>query len=211
MKARDIDLFFTELNRRIAFRVRVLLTGGAAGVLQGIHRATHDIDFEIHLMLRRSTSDAWDSLRRAIEETGRSTGITPQYAEDIDRWSSISLPSKKSQLYRRIGRVEIRILDPSLWAIGKLTRFLSTDISDVRTVLRAKKPSPVSTVRLWGTALGQSPLSSAHSQFRRQVELFLETHGREIWGSKTDLSRLKDAFLRAAQRARQRRARSFHA
>src|SRR5262245_53403446 len=104
--------------------VHVLLTGRAAGVLQGIERATLDIDFEVSLKSttasHRSTS-TWASVQKAIDETGRATAITPQYSEDIDHWSAIALPSRRSRLYRRFGKVEVRILEPGLWAIGKLT------------------------------------------------------------------------------------------
>src|SRR5262245_17212697 len=101
-----------------------------------MQRATLDIDFEIRLKrggLRSGTGGGWESVHKAIEDTARATGITPQYDEDIDKWSAIALPSKRSRLYRDFGKVEVRILNPELWAVGKLTRYLSTDIQDLRT------------------------------------------------------------------------------
>src|SRR5438094_115547 len=138
MKISDVQKFFMELDRRIKTPLRVVLTGGAAAVLQGVKRATHDIDFELTLKRprRAGPAESWDAIEKAIEETGRVTGVVPQYAEDIDRWSAITLPSKNSTRYRQIGKVEVRILSPDLWAIGKLTRYLSSDIGDLRTVLK---------------------------------------------------------------------------
>jgi hypothetical protein len=203
---RDIDRFFQDLNRRISRPVRVLLTGGAAGILQGVRRVTLDIDFEIRLkrggVESRAVGDRWEEVQKAIEEAARATGITPQYDEDIDKWSSIALPSKRSQLYRRFGKVEVRILDPALWAIGKLTRYLSTDIQDLRTVLKNAKVTSKAAVITWGTALGISPASSSQATFRRQVETFLDQYSREIWGRRVDSEELKRLFLASAQKAR---------
>jgi hypothetical protein len=98
--------------------------------------------------------------------------------------------------------VEVRLLSPSVWAIGKLARYLSSDIQDLRTVLKKSNVSPTDTVSLWGTALGISPPSSSQATFRRQVERFLEDYAREIWGSRIETDALKRLFLRSAQAAR---------
>src|SRR5688572_16190306 len=102
------------MDRRIGRPVQVLLTGAAAGILQGMRRATLDIDFEIRLKpasARSNTGKEWDTVQKAIEDAARATGITPQYDEDIDKWSSIAMPSKRSRLHRRFGKVEVRILE----------------------------------------------------------------------------------------------------
>jgi hypothetical protein len=210
VKAGDIHRFFEALGRKVDAPLQIVLTGGAAGILLGMRRATFDIDFEVRLKLAvaRKTStgpDRWDAVENALADTARATGITPQYAEDIDQWSSIALPAKRSRLYRRFGKVEVRILDPALWAIGKLTRYLSTDVQDLRAVLKQANLRPLATVKLWGTALGISPVSNAQGMFRRQVEHFLDQFGQEIWGSGTDPSVLKRAFLESARKARERR------
>lgn len=197
MKPADIDRFFEDLNRRLNQPVRVLLTGGAAAILMGVERATFDIDFEVAL-----SDGAWDAFQKAVADTARSTGIAPQYAEDIDHWSSIALPTKKNRRYRRFGKVEVRILDPGLWAIGKLARFLSTDIQDLRIVLKATKTRPKAMAKLWGTALGISPPSSSQATFRKQVETFLDNYAREIWGAPADSEQLKQLFVEAARKAR---------
>jgi hypothetical protein len=72
MKARDINIFFTELDKRIDFPMQVILTGGAAGILQGVERVTQDIDFELHVKTSHQAA-----AQAAILETGRMTGITP--------------------------------------------------------------------------------------------------------------------------------------
>src|SRR5688572_6379033 len=102
MTRRDIDRFFEDLGRRIVRPVQVLLTGAAAGILQGMRRATLDIDFEIRLKSvsgRSDTGKEWEAVQKAIEDAARATGITPQYDEDIDKWS-IAMPSKRSRLHR---------------------------------------------------------------------------------------------------------------
>jgi hypothetical protein len=208
VKTGDIHRFFDDLGRRIDRPVQVLLTGGAAGILQGVKRATLDIDFEIRLKSAAREShagDPWEAVQSAIEASARATGITPQYDEDIDSWSSIALPSKRSRLYRRFGKVEVRILDPVLWAIGKLTRYLSTDIQDLRIVLKNANTSPTGAVKLWGNALGISPASSSQSTFRKQVETFLDQYAREIWGPDADSAELKRLFLTSAQKARRQK------
>ena len=208
MTAADIDRFFEEMDRRIGRPVQVLLTGAAAGILQGMRRATLDIDFEIRLKpasARSNTGKEWDTVQKAIEDAARATGITPQYDEDIDKWSSIAMPSKRSRLHRRFGKVEVRILEPGLWALGKLARYLSTDVQDLRIVLKRANLNAATTVKLWGTALGISPASSSQATFRRQVESFLDQHAREIWGRTADSTELKSLFVESAQKARRQK------
>lgn len=211
MKPKDIDRFFEDLSRRIDQPVQILLTGGAAAILQGVERATFDIDFEAALKrgrgTSRSTEDSWSLVQKAISDSARLTGIAPQYSENIDQWSSIAMPDKKSRLYRRFGKVEVRILDPTLWAIGKLARYLSSDVQDLRVVLKARKVRPTTAVKLWGTALGISPMSSAQGTFRKQVESFLDHYTREIWGASADAVKLKRLFVETAQKANREKTR----
>jgi hypothetical protein len=204
MKIRDIERFFEELDRRVKKPLQILLTGGAAGILQGVERATLDIDFEMSRRNRGGKED-WESIQKAIQDTARATGITPEYAEDIDRWSAIALPSKSSHLYRKIGKIEVRILDPGLWAIGKLTRYISSDIQDLRDVLKFAKTDARLLTRLWGKALGMSPPSTSQAAFRKQVEAFLDDYAHEIWGPKVDPEELKRVFLQSAQKVKKSR------
>ena len=99
MKARDLHRFFEELDRQLNCPIEVILTGGAAAILQGVERATFDIDFEVKLKApKKGQGMGWEMVQRAIDDTARITGITPEYDEDIDRWSSITLPGKKSKV-----------------------------------------------------------------------------------------------------------------
>jgi len=111
------------------------------------------------------------------------------------------LPNRKSRLHKRIGKIEVRLLDPSLWAIGKLARFLPTDIEDLIHVLQKTKPDIRSLARLWGRALRQSPPSSSQGQFRQHVEYFFERHARAIWGKAATPEELKTVFLKSARNA----------
>lgn len=200
MKIRDIKNFFKECDRHIDFPIQVILTGGAAGIIYGVERVTYDIDFEIHFQSKKMRSKSWEKLQKALEITSQNTQITPQYAEDIDRWSSISLPKKESRPFEKIGKIEIRLLEPKLWAIGKLTRYLSSDIGDLVTVLKKSKVSAPRCAELWGTALKMSPPSSAQSTFRRQVEYFFDQYTQEIWGKRTKPEKLKNIFFTAARK-----------
>jgi hypothetical protein len=51
---------------------------------------------------------------------------------------------------------------------------------------------------LWGRALKSSPRSAALIQFRRQVEDFVQTYGRMIWGKKFEAGKTMDRFYREA-------------
>src|SRR5262245_20290338 len=130
-----------------------MLTGGAAAILYGTSRRTFDIDFE----LRVEKGGDWSDVQRAIDATSRAMGIAPQYSDDINGWSLIRMPTKASTLYRRFGKVEVRILKPTLWAIGKLTRYLASDVEDLRVVLKTKNTKAKAVVGTWGEALGMSP------------------------------------------------------
>jgi hypothetical protein len=206
MRVRDIRRFFQKVNRQLKIPVEVLLTGGAAGLIQGVKRATFDIDFEVRIKrVRPSTAPEWEEVQNAITAASRATGITAQYAEDIDRWSAIPLSAKKSKRYALIGNVDVRILEPGLWSIGKLTRSLQSDVDDMRVVLKTTKADPRKLVRLWGTALGISPSSNVQVDFRRQVIDFIDRYGHEVWGKATDPERLKALFFSTAQKVRQGR------
>src|SRR5689334_4370495 len=103
MRLSEIQRFFEEFDRRLNSPVRVLLTGGAAAIIMGVHRATQDIDFEIQLRVPPRLKQAvWQKVQAALSEVAQVTRITPQFSEDIDRWSSISLPVKKSHLWQKI-------------------------------------------------------------------------------------------------------------
>jgi hypothetical protein len=85
-----------------------------------------------------------------------------------------------------------------LWGVRRATY----DVEDLRVVLKAVKTNPRSLALLWGIALGTSPSSNTQALFRRQVESFFDTHGREIWGPHTEPASLKKRFLMSAHKSR---------
>lgn len=187
MHPRQIDRFFRVFARELAAPATVILTGAAAGSLWGHVRPSLDVDFAIR-PARGRRLPSWSRIERAAERTVRLTGIRANYAEDIDRWSAVSLLdyARHTTRYRRFGDLEVRLLDPLYWSIGKVTRYLSPDERDLVAVLQARRVAPSPLVHLWARALRQSPRSPALTQFRRQAEHFLRTHGRTIWGADFD-------------------------
>jgi hypothetical protein len=200
MKINDVVMFFSEVDKRVTFPIEVVLTGGAAGVLYGLKRVTYDIDFEVRILKAGDKNKRWEDIQKVFDEVARLTRITPQYADDLDRWSAIALPSKKNSRFQKVGKVDIRLLDPALWAIGKLTRFLDTDISDLLSVLKLVKPKASVCVRTWGEALRKSPPSPAQTSFRKQVDYFLMQYAKAIWGKSADPEKLKALFLIEAKK-----------
>lgn len=205
MKTSEIEFFFRELDRRVSFPVQVILTGGAAAAVFGVGRPTQDIDFEVHVkVVPRKRPQAWQELQKHLQEVGRITQITPEFSEDIDRWSSIALPERKSQPWIRIGKVDVRVLTPALWAVGKLGRYLSSDEGDLAAAFERIKSDPSKLAHLWGRALGLSPASSAQDLFRRHVKQFFEKYAVKLWGQGIDPGKLMDVFLDSARRARKK-------
>lgn len=197
MHPKQIDRFFRIFSRELGAPARVILTGAAAGSLLGHVRPSLDIDFAIRLSARRSAA-SWSRIDQAIERTTRLTGIHANYAEDIDRWSAVSLLDYRRHTlpWRRYGSMDVRLLDPAHWSIGKLARYLPPDERDLVAVLKAKPPAPGTLLRLWARALRQSPRSLALTEFRRRVEEFIRAHGRTIWGRNFD----SEAALRTFHR-----------
>ena len=196
MNARQIDAFFKTLAREFDEKAVVVLTGAAAGAILGRARPSLDIDFAVEL----ARSGDWDKLARAVERTVKLAGISANYAEDIDRWGMVTLLDyrKHARPYKKFGGIEVRILEPEYWSIGKMTRYLDPDVRDLIQVFKTQKVPAARLARLWGRALRESPSSTGLHQFRRQVEHFLATYGREIWGKEFDPEPAVRAFHREA-------------
>lgn len=160
----------------------MFLTGAVAGSIFGNVRSSADIDFAIEP--KRQGKGFWDKIDDAIRRTSRATGVSVQYARDIDRWGMISLLDyrKHTLPYRKFGGIDVRTLDPVHWAIGKFSRYLEPDVQDLAVVLKKKKIPPARLTATLGKALRASPPSSQCFQFRRHVEHFFREHGRKIWG-----------------------------
>lgn len=198
MKSPPTQRFFRALSKELKDPVKVFLTGAAAGALFGNVRSSADVDFAIEPV--RERKESWNKIDDALKRASRATGITVQYARDIDRWGMISLLDyrKKSVLYRKFGSIEVRTLHPLYWAIGKFTRYLESDVQDLATVFKKKKVSASKLAATLGRALKQSPPSSQGFQFRQHVEQFFEEYGKKIWGAKFDPATAIQVFHKEA-------------
>lgn len=198
MNRGQIDRFFKVLAAQFDGELKILLTGAAAAAIWGQVRPSVDVDFGVQGKARDKTM--WERLETAVERTIRLTGTQANYAEDIDRWGLITLLDyrRHTRPYRRFGRLEVRLLDPAYWSIGKMTRYLDPDVRDMIRVFKRQKIPADRLARLWGRALRRSPRSTALIQFRRQVEDFMRTHGPALWGKKFDAGKTLSRFYTAA-------------
>ena len=201
MTRRRIEHFLGVLARELDRPARAYVTGAAAAALWGRVRPSVDVDLGIELLgPRGDRSQSWQVVEAAVTRTTRLTGIPANVAEDIDRWGMITLLDyrRSSRRYRRFKKLDVRLLHPTNWSIGKLTRFLDSDIRDVTTVFREKEVPPSTAARTWGRALRASPASTAQSQFRRNVEYLFTRQGRAIWGKSFNPASAIGSFERAA-------------
>lgn len=212
MTGRQIDRFLKILANELGRPARAYLTGAAAAALWGRVRPSVDIDLGLELRSRpaaragarlpraASSGGGWEIIQAAIDRTTRLTGIPTSVAEDIDRWGMITLLDyrRTSRLYRRFGQLEVRLLDPVTWAIGKLTRALDPDLRDVVEVFRRQAVSWRRAARTWGLALRASPASTAQFQFRQHVMGFFRAHGAIVWGKTYEAGAAVRAFEKAA-------------
>jgi len=202
-----INRFFRTLAREFNAPARIILTGAAAGSLLGHVRTSQDVDFAVQLP--RGDQADWERFQAAVARTAQATGIQVNYAEDIDRWSSITLLDyrRHTAAHRRFGKLDVRLLDPAYWTIGKLGRYFEVDVDDLVAVLKRRRLPVEPLLRLWARALRESPRSAAISQFRAQVEHFLRTYGRTLWGARFNPDDAVSRFLRLGDGPRSRRRR----
>ena len=205
MTRRQIERFFRLMAEAASEPATVIVTGAAAGSLWGHVRPSLDIDFALRPTSRHRR--AWPNLEDAVEQATRLTGIRANYAEDIDRWSSVSLLDyrRHARPFRRFGRLRVQLMDPAYWSIGKVSRYLDPDVRDLVAVLRRRRVAPRPLVRLWARAVRRSPRSPALTQFCRQAEHFLRAYGRRIWGTAFHSERTIEEFRRALAAGHRRR------
>lgn len=198
MDRAQIDRFFRVFSAALDEPATVVLTGAAAGSLWGNIRPSRDVDFAVRP--RRESAGVWEKIDRAVAEAVKRTGISADYAKEIDRWGTITLLDywKTARSYRRFGKLTVRLMDPAHWSIGKLGRYLEPDVADLIDVFSRHKVSFTRLARLWGRALRESPPSSDCFQFRRQAEHFLRAHGRKVWGKGFNSDRAVRLFREAA-------------
>lgn len=201
MNKKQIDRFFRVFDRAISAeaairqKIKVILTGAAAGVLLGGNRPSIDIDFAIS-----ADNKYLDRIEEAIKKASDITGTPANFSEDIDRWSQITFLDYKKHVipYKSFGVTEVYILSPLYWSIGKVTRYLDPDVDDLVMVLKNNSVSSLELARLWGKALRKSPRSAASFLFRTHVEHFFKTYGFIIWGKEFDQNKCLRAFYNAS-------------
>lgn len=188
-----INRFFKILADDLNLRGSIFLTGAAAGNILGKVRPSNDIDFAVRLVKKDQRS--WEKVEKSIRKTMQLTGIHANYSEDIGLWGMISMMDylKHTIPYQQFGQLEVKVLAPAYWSIGKMTRYLTPDIQDMQNVFKKQKSSYSDLVKIWGLALKNSPKSTALFQFRKNVEDFLASYGKIIWGKSFDV---KDAVFR---------------
>lgn len=198
MTHKQIDKFFQTLNQNIKDtakgKIKVILTGAAAGILMGGNRPSIDIDFGIECNKKYLRV-----IETAIKKASRIAGIAVNFSEDIDRWSEITFLDYKrhTRAYKTFGAIEVSILSPAYWSIGKLTRYLDPDVDDLVKVLKNNPVAPLELAKLLGKALLKSPHSTASFTFRNHVEHFFKTYGKSIWTGDFNQDKCLEAFYRA--------------
>lgn len=183
MKPSDIDIFFTELDRALRIPSVIILTGASAGMLMGHIRPSLDIDFEIRPVEENKKLRLGDNLPQAIQAATRRVPVAVDYSGDISQWSQIDfLDYRKTALdYKQIGKLQIKIISPEYWTIGKMTRFVAQDIEDIKIIIKSKKIKSIPLINLWAKALTSSELSLARSSFKRHVHDFITTYAQPLW------------------------------
>ena len=186
MTEKTIRLYFKELDRRLGAEAVVILVGAGAGSLMGHIRPSLDIDFEIRL--RGRSAKTRGLLDQAVKEAAAAIGVAVNYSEDIGHWSMVSYLDyrKTALLYRRIGKITVKLIAPEYWTIGKMTRFLELDIRDMVKIIQKKELRPTRLVGVWSRAMKDSSLSLELGQFREHALFFLKKYGKKLWGKSFD-------------------------
>jgi hypothetical protein len=184
MNLQQAEAYFTELGKQLPAQTVIVLTGGIAASLLADARTTDDIDFAVIKPLVKH----WDAIAEVLQRLAAKRGIQVQFGEDLDRWSSVTLLDwkKHTRRHRKSGKLEVRILDPLYFSIGKITRGTQRDIEDIVAVFKAQKIGWEPLVRLWARALKKSPRSTAIPLVKRQMRGFLKEEGKAIWKKDAD-------------------------
>ena len=193
LKPQDVERFFQELSLHWKRPTRVLLIGGAGALLMGGVRPTMDVDFEVQFLSR---GGSWEPFEEAVRKVREGTGIGAQCAESIERWSELTLLDyrRHSRPVGRFGKIEVRVLEPEYWSIGKIGRYWDQDIQDMIAVFKRQKPDPLRLAQIWAQAIARSPKSTQLALVRRQTLHFFQTSGKEIWGNTLPLERINALF-----------------
>ena len=172
----SIDLFFKRLSEFITEDIDIYLLGGCALILLGASRTTQDIDFEI-----RGASD--ETIER-IQQFCNDENIPVNFSEDAGKWGMISINSNRNTTlpYCCFERITVRILDPFDMIIGKIERFTDIDIQDVTFLIGKFSIEAEELLAVFAKALHRSVKSEKNFLFRKQVESFIKTYSKRLWG-----------------------------
>ena len=183
MKPEKINQFFVALDRELHLPAEVIIIGASAESLMGHVRPSLDIDFEIRAKSGHSGLFR-KNVVRAIETAQEKVKIAVNYSENIKGWSMINyLDYRKTAIpYKKIGLLDVKIMAPEYWTIGKMTRFLELDIQDMLKIIKAKNIAPERLRKIWIKAFASSDLSLELGQFKQHVIFFVERHGTGMWG-----------------------------
>ena len=190
MKPRQINFFFKTLDQKLQLKGEVILLGASAGALMGHIRPSLDIDFEIR------TRGSQRTVQQAIQSASEIAGVAVNYSENVGGGSRINyLDYRKTAIfYKKIGKLNIRLIAPEYWTIGKMARFLDLDLKDIIKIIRRKKIKPERLILIWAKAIRSSDLSLELGQFRDHVLYFLKVYGKKIWGKKFNLNQTIEIF-----------------
>jgi hypothetical protein len=96
----------------------------------------------------------------------------------------ISISSSRDSVlpYKLFGRITVKILDPIDMSIGKIERFTDIDIHDVTFLIKKVSINSEELLTAWAKALNRSVKSEKNFLFRKQVESFIETYSKSLWG-----------------------------
>ncbi len=84
--------------------------------------------------------------------------------------------------YSDFGKINVRILDPLDMSIGKIERFTDIDIQDIIFLIKKFSMKPEELLTVWAKALSKSTKSEKVFLFRKQVESFIKTYSKKLWG-----------------------------
>ena len=191
-----IHAFFKRLDANLGETATVIIVGASAASLMGHVRPSFDIDFEIRL--KRNVRAKKSRLAKAIIQSAQETGVAVNFSENIGGWSMINyLDYRKTAVsYKRFGKLDVKIIEPAYWTIGKMTRFLELDVQDMVKIIRKKKIQPKRLIGIWAQAFKISSLSLELGQFKDHVLYFLKSYSNKIWGKEIEAQTLIQFFLK---------------
>ena len=97
-----------------------------------------------------------------------------------------------------MGNLDIKLMAPEYWTIGKIARFLEMDTSDVVHVIKKKKIDPDELIGLWARAFKASALSLTKKQFLDHANAFIKTYGKMAWGKSFDSEKALAKFKKSS-------------